>query len=223
MRARPHGASSSRAPERDLLLATKLHVPQTRPDLLSRPRLLDRLEEGASHGLLLVSVPAGVGTSTLLAQWARSTKRKVAWLSLDPDDNDPARFWRYLVAAIEHVHPGLQQKVLPLLAAADQWTSDAIVATLVNELAARPAELTIVLDDYHAIESEAIHKSLGVLLEHLPAGTQVVIAGRSDPPVPLARMRARGQIAERCRDRRLRWARDARGFGAGQHLPGRAG
>jgi len=94
------------------------------------------------------------------------------------------------------VHPGLQEKVLPLLAAADQWTSDAIVATLVNELAARPAELTIVLDDYHAIESEAIHKSLGVLLEHLPAGTQVVIAGRSDPPVPLARMRARGQVAE---------------------------
>src|SRR3989454_7971862 len=195
MRARPRGASSSRAPERDLLLATKLHVPQTRPDLLSRPRLLDRLE-GASRGLLLVSVPAGFGTSTLLAQWARSTKRQVAWLSLDPDDNDPARFWRYLVAAIEHAHPGLQEKVLPLLGAADQWTSDAIVATLVNELAARPAELTIVLDDYHPIESEAIHKSLGVLLEHLPAGMQVVIAGRSDPPVPLARMRARGQVAE---------------------------
>src|SRR2546422_2432858 len=196
MRARPHGASSSRAPERDLLLATKLHVPQTRPDLLSRPRLLDRLEEGASRGLLLVSVPAGFGTSTLLAQWAGSSKRQVAWLALDPDDNDPARFWRYLVAAIEHVHPGLQEKVLPLLAAADQWTSDAIVATLGNELATRPAELTIVRDDYHAIESEAIHKSLGVLLEHLPAGMQVVIAGRSDPPVPLARMRARGQVAE---------------------------
>src|SRR2546427_10968398 len=111
MRARPRGASSSRGPERDLLLATKLHVPQTRPDLLSRPRLLDRLEEGASRGLVLVSVPAGLGTSTLLAQRARSTKRKVAGLSLDPGDNDPARFLRYLLAAMEHGHPGRQEKV----------------------------------------------------------------------------------------------------------------
>jgi len=189
-----HGPSSS--PERDALLATKFHIPQLHSDLLTRPRLLDQLEQAVAYGLLLVSAPAGFGKSSLLAEWARNSDRPVGWVSLDVDDNDPVRFWRCVAAAIEQARAGLEEKILPLLRAADQLAPEAIVTAMVNELAARPAEFTVVLDDYHVIESQAVQRSLAFLLEHLPPGMHVVIAGRSDPPIPLARMRARGQLAE---------------------------
>jgi LuxR family maltose regulon positive regulatory protein len=181
--------------ERDALLATKLRVPRSH-DVLVRPRLLERLEEAASRELLLVSAPAGFGKSTLLAEWARGGGRPVAWVSLDADDNDPARLWRYLVAAVEQLHPGLEERALPLLHAPDQPALEALVTAVVNELAAAQRELSIVLDDYHVIESRPIHESLALLLERLPPGVHVAIAGRGDPPLPLARMRARGQLAE---------------------------
>jgi LuxR family maltose regulon positive regulatory protein len=181
--------------ERDALLATKLRVPRSH-DVLVRPRLLERLEEAASRELLLVSAPAGFGKSTLLAEWARGGGRLVAWVSLDADDNDPARLWRYLVAAVEQLHPGLEERALPLLHAPDQPALEALVTAVVNELAAAQRELSIVLDDYHVIESRPIHDSLALLLERLPPGVHVAIAGRGDPPLPLARMRARGQLAE---------------------------
>jgi LuxR family transcriptional regulator, maltose regulon positive regulatory protein len=181
--------------ERDALLATKLRVPRSR-DVLARPRLLELLDEAADRELLLVSAPAGFGKSTLLAEWARGGGRAVGWLSLDPDDNDPARLWRYLLAALEQVRPGLEERVLPLLHDPGRPALDALVTAVVNELAAAPRELTVVLDDYHVIESRPIHQSLALLLERLPPGVHVVIAGRGDPPLPLARMRARGQLAE---------------------------
>jgi LuxR family maltose regulon positive regulatory protein len=193
--------------ERDVLLATKLRVPRRRRDVLVRPRLLDRVEEAAARELLLVSAPAGFGKSTLLTEWARATTRPVGWVSLDADDNDPVRLWRYVVAAVEQVHPGLEERVLPLLDTPDQPTSEAVVTAVVNELTAGPSEFTVVLDDYHVIESPALQTSIAFLLERLPPGMHVVIAGRSDPPLPLARMRARGQLAE-VRAEDLRFTRE---------------
>ncbi|HZD73349.1 MAG TPA: AAA family ATPase, partial [Actinomycetota bacterium] len=181
--------------ERDALLATKLRVPRSH-DVLVRPRLLERLDEAAGRELLLVSAPAGFGKSTLLAEWSRGAGRPVAWVSLDADDNDPARLWRYLLAAIGQLRPGLEERAVPLLHAPHQPALEALVTAVVNELAAARHELRIVLDDYHVIESRPIHDSLALLLERLPPGVQVTIAGRGDPPLPLARMRARGQLVE---------------------------
>jgi len=208
--ARPSDAShrpGAHVRERDILLATKLRVPRSRPDILVRPRLLDRVEEAAARELLLVSAPAGFGKSTLLAEWARATNRPVGWVSLDSDDNDQVRLWRYLLAAVEQVHPGLQERVLPLLDTPDQPTPEAVVTAIVNELTASPSEFAVVLDDYHVIESPPLQTSIAFLLERLPPGMHVVIAGGSDPPLPLGRMRGRGQLAE-VRAEDLRFTRE---------------
>jgi LuxR family maltose regulon positive regulatory protein len=184
------------AEQRDVLLATKFDIPRIRPDLLPRSHLVERLEEATTRELVLVSTPAGFGKTMLLASWARSSERPVAWLSLDGDDNDPVRFWRYIVAAVDRVHKGTGEQILSLLNPLAQATLNAVVTALVNELASRPGELVLALDDYHLIESHAVHDSLAFLLEHMSPGMHVVISSRSDPPIPLARFRARGQLAE---------------------------
>jgi LuxR family maltose regulon positive regulatory protein len=180
----------------DALLATKIGVPRTRADLLPRSYLLTHLAEATARELVLVSTPAGFGKTTLLASWARNTGKTVAWLSLDQDDNDPARFWRYVLAAIGRARTGIGEQALSMLSAPAQPTLKAVATALVNELAAQPDELVLVLDDYHLIESHAIHDSLTFLLENLPPRMHVIISSRSDPPIPLARLRARGQLAE---------------------------
>src|SRR6266508_3784837 len=194
----PHVSTSSgmQNKPRDVLLSTKFSIPRIRRDLLARSHLISRLEEATRRELVLVSTPAGFGKTTLLAGWAQAAEGPVAWLSLDGDDNDPARFWRYIVAAIDKVHGGIGERALSLLNASAPPTFKAVVTALVNELAAHPDELVLILDDYHRIESPAVHDSLSFLLEHLPLGMHVVIASRSDPPIPLARFRARGQLAE---------------------------
>jgi LuxR family maltose regulon positive regulatory protein len=178
------------------LLATKVGIPRIRPDLLPRDYLIRRLEQATAGELILVSTPAGFGKTTLLASWAKGTKKPVAWLSLDRDDNDPTHLWRYIVTAIGRVHSGIGEQALSLLNAPAQPTPKAVVTALVNELAAHEDELVLVLDDYHSIESPAVHDSLTFLLEHLTSRMHVVISTRSDPPIPLARLRARGQLAE---------------------------
>jgi LuxR family maltose regulon positive regulatory protein len=194
----PHNSTSppQHNHKRDVLLATKIGIPRIRPDLLPRSHLISRLEEVTSHDVVLVSTPAGFGKTTLLASWAKRTERPLTWLSLDPDDNDPGRFWRSILAAVDRVHPGIGKQALSLLNASAQPTPKAIVTALVNELAAGSDELVLVLDDYHLIESHVIHDSLAFLLEHLSPGMHLVISSRSDPPIPLARVRARGQLAE---------------------------
>src|SRR6266540_8929 len=194
----PHNSTSPPQHDlkRDVLLATKIGIPTIRPDLLPRSHLIGRLEEATSRDVVLVSTPAGFGKTTLLASWAKRTERPLTWLSLDPDDNDPERFWRYIVAAVERVHKGIGEQALSLLNASAHPTLKAIVTALLNELAARPDELVLVLDDYHLIESPAVHDSLAFLLEHLSPNLHLVISSRSDPPIPLARFRARGQLAE---------------------------
>ncbi len=189
------GTATSR---QDVLLATKLHVPSRRPGFVPRPRLVGRLEEGLARGLVLVCAPAGSGKTVLLADWARHGGRPVAWLSLDVGDNDPARFWRHVVAALGQARPVIGEPVGPVQGPLEASSPDGLVMALINELAAGPREdeVLLVLDDYHLIDSEPVHGSLLFLLEHLPPGLRMVLASRSDPPLPLARLRAGGQLAE---------------------------
>jgi ATP/maltotriose-dependent transcriptional regulator MalT len=194
----PFAAASEVASEQDVLLATKLHVPRPRPDLVPRPRLAERLDEGLARGLMLVCAPAGYGKTILLADWARRGQQPAAWLSLDIGDNDPARFWRHGVAALDQARPGLAEQVAPLLGPPAPSSYEGLVTALINELAVEPEadQALLVLDDYHLIDSEAVHASVGFLLEHRPPGLHLVLASRSDPPLALARLRGRGQLAE---------------------------
>jgi len=181
-----------------VLLATKLHVPRPRPGFVPRPRLAGALDEGLARRLILVCAPAGSGKTTLLADWAPSGSRPVAWLSLDAADNDPVRLWRHVVAALDRARPGIGERVGPLLGPPAPPSFEGLVTALINELAAQrgDGEVLLVLDDYHLIDAQPVHVSLGFLLEHLPPGLHLVLASRSDPPLPLARLRAGGQLAE---------------------------
>ena len=166
-------AAEAAASERDVLLVTKLNVPRLRPDLVPRPRLAERLDEGLGEGLVLVCAPAGYGKTALLAEWVWRGRHPVAWLSLDVGDNDPARFWPHAVAALDRVRPGISERVGPLFGAPAPPSFEPLVAALVNEVAAQPDAdevMLLVLDDYHLISSQPVHASLGYLLEHRPAG-----------------------------------------------------
>lgn len=190
-------SSSPRAPSaQDALLATKLRTPRPRPGWVPRPRLLQRLRAGSAGELVLVCGPAGFGKSSLLADWVRSDGRPVGWLSLDAGDNDPVRFWRHVAAALDGVRPGIADRAGAHLTAASSACLDGAVTTLVNELSGSVDEVALVVDDYHLIEAPEVHRSLQFLLDHLPPALHLVVASRSDPPLPLARLRARGQLTE---------------------------
>jgi ATP/maltotriose-dependent transcriptional regulator MalT len=181
----------------DALLATKLHMPPLPPGFVVRSRLTGRLDEGLARRLILVCAPAGFGKTALLAAWAVAGQRPVAWLSLDEGDNDPARFWRHVAAALEPARPGTGSRVGPLLGPPPPQSFEGAVTALVNQLADAPAgPVLLVLDDYHLISSEQVHGSVRFLLEHLPPGLRLVLATRSDPPLRLGRLRARGELAE---------------------------
>jgi LuxR family maltose regulon positive regulatory protein len=183
------------APERDRLLATKLHVPRPRPGFLARPRLTERLTEGTAGVLTLVCAPAGFGKTSLLGDWARRSRQPVAWLSLDGGDSDPARFWRYVAAALDELRPGVGQRVDALFQGG-QPPLEAVLAVLVNQLVEEPDQVVLVLDDYQLVETPPVHDSLAALLERLPPQLRLVLASRADPPLPLARLRAGGQLVE---------------------------
>jgi LuxR family maltose regulon positive regulatory protein len=180
----------------DALVATKFHVP--RAGFVPRPWLLARLARGVGRGLTVVCTPAGFGKTTLLGDWARRSRAPVAWLSLDAGDNDPARFWRYVAGALERVRPGTCAPLAALLRGPQRPPLEAVVTAVVNELVTVPGRdaISLVLDDYHLIEAAAVQGSVGLLLERLPPGLRLVLASRADPPLPLARLRARGQLAE---------------------------
>ena len=198
--AEPPGAAAPQAaaPQGDALLATKLHLPGPRPGLVPRPRLAGQLEAGLDQGMVLVCAPAGYGKTVLLADWALAGQRPVAWLSLDPGDNDPARFWRHAVAALDRVRPGIGARVGPLIGPPAPASFEGPLTALINDLGAGPAtdEALLVLDDYHVITARPVHDSVQFLLEHRPPGLRLVLTSRSDPPLALARLRARRQLAE---------------------------
>jgi ATP/maltotriose-dependent transcriptional regulator MalT len=194
--AEPPATTPAASTERDVLLATKLHVPQTRRGFVARPRLVDRLAQAQGGELTLVCAPAGFGKTALLADWARRDPRPVAWLSLDEGDDDPVRFWRHVAAALDQVRPRVAEQVAALLQGLQPTSFQAVVTTVVNELAGVAEEVVLVLDDYHLVQAPQVHQSVEFLLEHLPAQLRLVVTSRADLPLPLARLRARGQLAE---------------------------
>ncbi|HEU4947070.1 MAG TPA: LuxR C-terminal-related transcriptional regulator [Kribbella sp.] len=182
--------------ERNDLLSTKLTVPRLRPDRLVRSRLTDALDVAMTREVILVCTPAGFGKTTLLADWATSATGPVAWLSLDPDDNDPVRFWRYVVAALDRARGGLGERLLPVLTGSGARSGHSVVTAVINDVEAQDDDVVLVLDDYHVIDSPAIHDGLVFLVNHMPRRLHVAIATRRDPPLPLWRLRARHQLAE---------------------------
>jgi LuxR family maltose regulon positive regulatory protein len=179
------------------LVETKLFLPRSRGDAVPRPRLSELLDRGRTARLTLVSAPAGFGKTTLLARWltAPEDQRSGAWLSLEESDCQPARFWTYLVTAVHRALPGIGDGALALLQTR-QPALDSVLATLINELSAAPCELDLVLDDYHLVDNPDLQPSVSYLLEHLPPQVHLVISTRVDPTLPLARLRARGELVE---------------------------
>ena len=180
------------------LVETKLHIPSPRRNLVTRPRLQARLASAADGKLILVSAPAGFGKTTLVTAWlgtAAGDGAAVAWLSLDERDNDPALFWSYVLAALESAVPGLGANARALLDSAGA-SPDAVLATLVNELHSVDRDVFLVLDDFHVIDHHDIQEGVTYLLDHLPERAHLVLTSRADPPLPLARLRVRGELVE---------------------------
>ena len=184
------------------LLETKLYVPRSRRGLVPRPRLSERLDRGIASKLMLVSAPAGFGKTTLLTEWlaagpaAPAGERLVAWLSLDRGDNDPASFWTYVIAALRTVASGVGESALALLQAPRSPPIETVLTALLNDLGATAGDIVLVLDDYHVIDARDVQDGMAFLLDHLPPQLHVVIAGRADPALPLARLRGRGELVE---------------------------
>jgi LuxR family maltose regulon positive regulatory protein len=170
--------------------------------------------------LVLIAAPAGFGKTSILTEWLASRDTAVAWVSLDERDDDETQFWAYVVTALDRAVPGVGTAALGLLATANPV--EAVLATLINDLSASATGVVLVLDDLHAIESPAIHTGLGFLIEGLPANARLVLATRADPPLPLARLRARGELVElRAADLRFtpdeasRYLNETMGLGVG--------
>jgi LuxR family maltose regulon positive regulatory protein len=188
------------------LLATKLFIPRARQNLVSRLHLVARLNQCLSHKLTLISAPAGFGKTTLISAWAQELPQPVAWLSLDEADNDPTRFAHYLVAALQQIDPAIGRDVLD----APAPRIDTVIEALINDLATCPADFVLVLDDFHLIDDAAIHEAIRTLVAHQPPQMHLVIATREDPQLPLARLRALGQLLElRAQDLRFSSAETA--------------
>jgi LuxR family maltose regulon positive regulatory protein len=178
------------------LLTTKLYIPPVRPEIVPRPRLIEHLDAGLERKLTLVSAPAGYGKTTLISAWLHAAGVPFAWLSLDEGDNDPVRFFTYLIAALQDVDAKIGQSVEGWLQAPQAPDLEQLSAALINDIAATPRSFVLVLDDHHVITERGIHESLSLLLERQPPQMHLVIATRHDPPVPLARLRARGELVE---------------------------
>jgi LuxR family maltose regulon positive regulatory protein len=179
-----------------------LYIPRSRRGLVLRGRLSERLDRGTASKLVLVSAPAGFGKTTLLTEWlatrpaALADERLAAWVSLDRGDNEPAAFWAYVIAALRTVASGIGENALALLDAPQPPPIETVLTTLLNDLSAVAGEIVLVLDDYHVIDAREVQDGMAFLLDHLPPRLHVVIASRADPALPLARMRARGELAE---------------------------
>jgi LuxR family maltose regulon positive regulatory protein len=178
------------------LIHTKLRLPFIRAELVTRPRLQEQVAQGLRGPLTLITAPAGFGKTTLVASCVAGGGLPVAWLSLDRDDNQPGRFLRYLVAALQEVDPTIGSQAAQLGTAGQQSQPETVLTRLVNDVEATGRETALVLDDYQFINSQAVHEQVAFLLEHCPKTLHMVIATRADPPLPLARLRARGQAVE---------------------------
>ena len=189
-RSRPPAARPS-------VLTTKLEVPSLRREHVTRPALLELLDDIAGRKLTLLSAPPGWGKTTLLSEWATTSRdARFAWLSLDSDDSDPSRFWTYVIEALRTAAPPIGARSLPLLSAPGVKLVDTVLPELVNEIDALTDDLVLVLDDYHLITNAETSAGLTFLVDHLPRSLQIAIASRTDPPLPLPRLRARRELLE---------------------------
>jgi len=180
------------------LLSTKFRIPHARGNAVSRSRLTEKLLTGVQRpgSFVLLSGPAGFGKTTLLSEFATDLQRPLAWISLDESDNDPIRFWTYLITASQSIQPEIGESALGLLQSPQQLPDETIATILINDLVRLDTDLIIVLDDYHIIQNSTIHSALAFLLDHLPEKLHLVVATRVDPPWPLPRFRARDQLIE---------------------------
>jgi LuxR family maltose regulon positive regulatory protein len=178
------------------LLVTKTRLPQLPPDWVARPRLSGKLNEALRHKLVLISAPAGYGKTTLLSETLHGLKKPVGWVSLDSSDNNPAIFWTYLVTALQNIMPGVCQPLLNTLQSPESPPASWLLTAFINSISSHEGDFILVLDDYHTIESPAIHEAVSFIVEHAPPQFHLVIASRIDPPLPLARWRVRGELAE---------------------------
>jgi LuxR family maltose regulon positive regulatory protein len=186
------------------LIQTKLNIPRISGDLITRSHLIERLNNGFNRKLTLVSAPAGSGKTTLLSQWLDDCPHPVAWLSLDENDNNLVVFLSYFVAAVQRIFPEAGQATLNLLDAHQKPPLDYITGTLINELTELGEPFLLVLDDYHAISDAQVHQLMDALIKYLPFEIHLVLASRTQPLLPLARLRAGGEITE-IRDSDLRF------------------
>jgi LuxR family maltose regulon positive regulatory protein len=185
------------------VLATKVFAPARRPLLVARPRLIDRLDAALDPGrrLTLISAPAGFGKTTLVTDWIEHTTRRqpatgVAWLSLDDGDNDLPRLLTHLVAALQRVEEDLGSEALDLLHDTITLPVEATLTALINDVARTAGQIVLVLDDYHVIEARPVHEAMTFLIDHLPPQLRLVVTSRSDPPLPLSRLRTRDELVE---------------------------
>jgi len=178
------------------LLKSKLYVPPVRSSQIARPRLLDLMNRGLDHALMLVSAPAGYGKTTLVSSWLSETGLSSAWLSLDEGDNDPIRFLQYLLTALLPINPAIADNMLEMPQGIQPDQFENLINLLVNDLASSPKPFVLVLDDFHAIQSEAVLRIVSYLLEHLPHQMHLAILTRTDPPLPLSRLRVRDQLLD---------------------------
>src|SRR2546430_12151089 len=181
------------------ILATKLYIPPFRPNVVIRPRLIERLNEGLHRKLTLIAAPAGFGKTTLVSEWVEGIERpraRTAWLSLDEGENDPARFLTYLVAALQTIAATIGEGVLGALQSPQPPPTVSILTALLNDITTIKDPFVLVLDDYHVLDAKAVDHALTYLVEHLPPQMHLVIATREDPQLPLARLRARGHLTE---------------------------
>lgn len=189
------------------LVQTKLYIPPLRPNLVPRPHLFDKINAGLSGKLTLVSAPAGFGKSTLLSHWISQSEINFCWVTLEEKDNDIIRFLAYFIAALQTIDVAVGDQLLSLFHSSQQEQVEAVLVPLINQVAQTKNRFALVLDDYHLIESQDIHHGLSFWLEHQPPTMHLVIAGRSDPPLPLAKMRARREMTE-IRESDLRFSID---------------
>jgi LuxR family transcriptional regulator, maltose regulon positive regulatory protein len=180
------------------LLSTKLHIPRPRVNGVPRTRLTAKLISALKRPgqFILISAPAGFGKTTLLAEVAADNEREVAWISLGDEDNDPNRFWNYVIAACRSIQPGIGEAALTLLQTPQPLAEETIPTVLINDLVNLERDLILILDDYHAIQNQPIHLALSFLIDHLPDNLHLILATRVDPPLPLARLRARDRLTE---------------------------
>lgn len=196
-------------PKVDQLLATKLYIPSVRPELVSRNRLLEQLDNGLRHKLTLISAPAGFGKTTLIGEWLRTSSNngskldqkeyRISWLSLDSGDNNLSRFLSYFVTALSRINQedlAIGKKALGMLQSPQSPPARPVLISLINDLAKITSEVVFILDDYHSIDSQSVHDALGFFIENMPSHIHLVIATREDPLLPISRLRVRNLLTE---------------------------